>query len=130
MFPDAATVLLLVNSPLSQQSLDIVLHLPDEGPLKAWKSQIIGASPYSSTMHSMVWQKIAGLRSLMAVTKVCFSGPTEGRPLSQSVYNKLARGRATISMNLSETIASMFPPANPTFLSGNDGLPALVPLRS
>jgi hypothetical protein len=35
-------------------------------------SQIIGASLYSTTMHSVVWRKIAGLRSLMAATKVCF----------------------------------------------------------
>jgi hypothetical protein len=65
-------VSLLVNFPLSQQSLDVVLRPPDEGPLKAWKSQIIGASPYSTTMHSVVWRKIAGQRTLMAATKVCF----------------------------------------------------------
>lgn len=61
----------LVNFPLSQQLLDIVLHPPDKWPLKAWKSQITGTSPYSTTMHSMVWWKIARLCSLMAVIKVC-----------------------------------------------------------
>jgi hypothetical protein len=67
----SATVSLLVNFLLSRQSLDDVLRPPDEGPSKAWKSQIIGASPYSTTMHSVVWRKIAGLRTLMAGTKVC-----------------------------------------------------------
>ena len=56
------------SQPTVVRSLDVVLRPPDEGPMKAWKSQIIGASPYSTTMHSVVWRKIAGLRSLVAAT--------------------------------------------------------------
>ena len=66
----SATLLLLVDFPLSQQSLDVVLCPPDEELLKAWKSQIIGTSPYSTTLHSVVWRKVAGLCTLMAATKV------------------------------------------------------------
>ena len=58
--------------PSQPTVLDVVLCLPDKGPLKAWKSQIISTSPYGTMMHSMVWQNIAGLCSLMAATKVCF----------------------------------------------------------